>query len=94
MTNLIPHIVIWAAITIVVIFLAVYRRKVNSTVDETLHVLEAESSQVGTQAVVARKLAVIDRWGKSLTILSFLYLLAIVGMYVYSVFSDQSVKLS
>ncbi len=94
MTNLIPHIVIWAILTTVVVFLAVYRKKINSTVDETLHVLDAEAATVGTQAVVAKKLAVVDRWGKALTILAFLYLLAIAGMYIYSVFADQSVKMS
>jgi len=77
-----------------VIFLAVYRRKVNSTVDETLHVLDAEASMVPAQAAVAKKLGTIDLWGKTLTVVAFLYLLAIAGMYIYSVFSDQSVKMS
>ena len=93
-TTLIPHLVIWAVLTTLVIFLAVYRKKVNSTVDETLHILEAEASIVPAQAAVAKKLGTIDLWGKTLTVVAFLYLLAIAGMYIYSVFSDQSVKMS
>lgn len=94
MTILIPHIAIWAVLTTVVVVLAIYRKKVNGTVDETLHVLDAEAGAVGTQNVVARKLATIDRWGKTLTIVAFLYLLAIAGWYLYSVFADTSVKMS
>lgn len=93
-TTLLPHIVIWATLTTVVIFLAVYRKKVNSLTDETLHVLDGDAAVAATQAVVAKKLTVIDRWGKILTILSVLYLLAIAAMYVYSVFQDQAVKMS
>jgi hypothetical protein len=92
--NLIPHIVIWAVITTVVVFLAIYRKRVNATIDDTLHVLDAEAAAVGTQSDVARKLVIIDRWGKPLTALSILYLLAIVGMYIYSSFADPSVKMS
>jgi hypothetical protein len=76
MTTFLPHIVIWSVLTTIVIFLAVYRKKVGSATDETLHVLDAESSVAAAQAVTARKLATIDRWGKILTVLSFLYLLA------------------
>jgi hypothetical protein len=92
--TLLPHLVIWAVLTTFVIFLAIYRRKVGSAADETLHVLDAEVAVVATQAIVAKKLAVVDRWGKIITILSVLYLLAIAAMYVYSVFQDQSVKMS
>jgi hypothetical protein len=94
MTILIPHITIWAVLTTVVVLLAIYRRKVNGTVDETLHVLDAEAGAVGMQNDVAKKLAVIDRWGKALTIVAVLYLLAIAGWYLYSVFADPSVKMS
>lgn len=93
-STLIPHIIIWAVLTTLVIFLAVYRKRVNSTVDETLHVLDAEASVVPTQAAVAKKLGTIDLWGKTLTVIAFLYLLAIAGVYIYSVFTDQSVKMS
>jgi hypothetical protein len=94
MTTLIPHIAIWAVLTTVVVLLAIYRKKVNSTVDETLHVLDAEAGAVGVQNDVAKRLTVIDRWGKTLTVLAFLYLLAIAGMYIYSVFADHSVRMS
>ncbi len=94
MTNLLPHIVIWAVLATIVVILAIYRRKVGSGADETLHVLDGEASAMAAQAVVAKKLAVVDWWGKILTILVVIYLLTIATMYLYSVFQDKGIKLS
>ncbi|MGE5647084.1 MAG: hypothetical protein ACM336_14980 [Acidobacteriota bacterium] len=94
MTQLFPHIVIWAVLTAAVVFLAIYRRKIGLASDESLHVLDAEQSAVAAQAATARKLAVIDRWGKLLTILSVLYLLVIAAIYLYGALADQSIKMS
>jgi hypothetical protein len=94
MTTLLPHVVIWAVLTTIVIFLAIYRRRVGSTVDETLHVLDAEAPTVDVQAQVARKLAIIDRWGKILTVIAALYLLGIAATIIYSILQDQGIKMS
>jgi hypothetical protein len=93
MKPLLPHIVIWAVLTTIVVFLAIYRRKINSRTDESLHVLDAEASIIPTQADVAKKLAVVDRWGKTLTVIAVLYLLGIAAAYIYMAFQDQSIKL-
>ena len=94
MTNLLPHIVIWAVLATIVVILAIYRRKIGSEADETLHVLDGEAAAMSAQAVVAKKLAVIDRWGKILTVIAVIYLLAIATMYFYAVFQDKSIKLT
>jgi hypothetical protein len=93
-TTLFPHLIVWAALTTVVAFLAIYRRRIRAGADETLHVLDAEAGAVSNQITVAKKLAVVDRWGKILTILAALYLLGIAAMYIYSMLQDQSVKMS
>jgi hypothetical protein len=61
--------------------------------DEVLHVLDAEAPLVSNQEVVAKKLEKIDLWGKILTVLVVLYGLGIAGMYLYSMFTDTSVKM-
>ncbi len=93
LTTYLPHIVIWAALTTVVVILALYRRRLDLKVDETLHVLDAEAPVIPAQAETAKKLAVIDRWGKILTIVAVLYLLGIAAAYIYGSFSDTSVRL-
>jgi hypothetical protein len=91
--NYLPYVLIWVVLTMIVVFLAIYRRRINSRVDETLHVRDAEAQAIPTQEVVARKLVIVDRWGKILTVISVLYLLGMAAAYIYSSFQDQSIKL-
>jgi hypothetical protein len=93
-TRFLPHIVAWAVLTTIVVFLAIYRRKIGLTADETLHVLDSDAAEVPVQAAVARKLAVVDRWGKILTVVAILYLLGIAAMYFYMAYRDVGIKLS
>lgn len=93
MTIFLPYIAGWGVLTTVVVILAIYRRRLDLRVDETLHVLDSQASAIPAQAEVAKKLAVIDRWGKILTVLSVLYLLGIAAAYIYSSFNDTSIRL-
>jgi hypothetical protein len=92
--NLIPHIVVWACLTTMVIILALYRRKLDMKVDDMLHVLDSEQQITASQAVVSKKLEKVDRWGKILTALAALYLVIIAGLYVYNSFTDTGVKMT
>ncbi len=93
LTSYLPHIAIWAVLTTVVVILAFYRRRLDLKVDDTLHVLDSEASTIPAQEEVAKKLAVVDRWGKILTVVAVLYLLGIAAAYIYSSFADTSVRL-
>jgi hypothetical protein len=66
--SLIPFVVVWAVLATAVLVLAIYRMRIAGRTDELLHVQEAEASLVYQQAEVAKKLDVIDRWGKILTV--------------------------
>ena len=66
--SLIPFVVVWAVLATAVLVLAIYRMRIAGRTDELLHVQEAEASLVYQQAEVAKKLEVIDRWGKILTV--------------------------
>jgi len=93
LTSYAPHIAVWAVLTTIVVILAIYRRRLDMRVDETIHVLDAEAGSIPQQEEVSKKLIVIDRWGKILTVVAVLYLLGIAAAYVYSSFNDTSVKL-
>ena len=93
MTNLIVHLVIWAVLATIVVFLGLYRRRIYMKSDEVLHVLDAEAPLVSNQEVVGAQLVKIDRWGKVLTIVVVVYGLAIAGLYVYRMFMDTSIKM-
>jgi hypothetical protein len=67
--SLIPFVVIWAVLATVVLVLAIQRMRIAGRSDELLHVQEAEDPLVYQQEEVAKKLEVVDRWGKILTII-------------------------
>lgn len=78
--NLIPLVVSWAVLATAVLALAFYRRAVASKEDDVLHV----NHDVGTQQVtIAKKLEVIDKWGKILTIVAAVYGVMILGLFMY-----------
>ena len=93
MESLIPHLVIWAVLATVVILLAIYRRRVDMKADDMLHVAAGEEKEASAQVVVSQKLVKIDRWGKILTVIVFLYGFGLVVWYLYSMFADSTVKM-
>jgi hypothetical protein len=93
MSNMIIHLVIWAVLATVVVFLALYRRRLYMKTDELLHVLDAEAPLVATQNEIGKKLEKVDFWGKTLTVIVGLYALAIAGMYIYRLFTDTSIRM-
>lgn len=93
MQSLIPHLVVWAVLATVVILLAVYRRRVDLKADDMLHVAAGEEGQASDQVVVSRKLEKIDLWGKILTVVVVVYGLALAGWYIWSQFTDSSIKM-
>jgi hypothetical protein len=80
--DLIPYFILGIVLVLAVIALAVWRKVVAGQEDDTLHVL-AEPSVITHQVSVAHKLEVIDKWGKLLTIVTTLYLIAVVVFYAY-----------
>ena len=81
--NLFPFAVLFAVMALAVIALIVVRKRISSGEDDTLHVMEGDAAMIPHQQEIAHKLEVIDRWGKSLTVLTVVYGLAIGALWVY-----------
>ncbi|HUO28298.1 MAG TPA: hypothetical protein VMU80_03700 [Bryobacteraceae bacterium] len=82
--NLLPYAVLWGVLAIAVLSLILYRRSVSSQEDDSIHLEgHASSDQVG----LAQRLASIDRWGKTLTVLAVLFGLALAGVYMYQIWT-------
>ena len=90
MMTLIPYAVVWAVLATVVLALYIWRRAVAKNEDETLHVLDAEAAQISQQVVIAKKLEVIDRWGKTLTVIVVIYALVLAALYIYNVWEAST----
>jgi hypothetical protein len=87
--NFVPLAVVGAVLVAIVIAMIVWRKVVSSREDDSIHVLE-DSDMVQGQVAVAKKLAVIDRWGKVATVITALYLLGVAGVYFYQVWERSS----
>jgi hypothetical protein len=81
--NLFPFAVLWALLAVAVLALIVIRRRIAVGEDDTLHVMEGDAAMIPHQQEIAHKLEVIDRWGKSLTVLTVVSGLVIGGLWVY-----------
>ncbi len=79
---------IWAIMTATVLVLAIYRKIVAVDEDDMVHVSDGEQHLIGKQKMVAQKLDVIDRWGKTLTVVVLVYGLALAAWYLYQVWQQ------
>ncbi|HUE00232.1 MAG TPA: hypothetical protein VMR62_11725 [Bryobacteraceae bacterium] len=82
--NLLPYAIFWGVLAIVVLFLIVYRKSVSSQEDDSIHL---EGNTAVHQMSLAHKLALIDRWGKTLTIVVALYGIALAAIYLYQIWN-------
>jgi hypothetical protein len=80
--NLSAYIVIWAALALVVLGLAIYRNLLGIR-EGTLHVSGGGASMVAQQIKGFRKEETIERWGERLTVLVVAYGLVLAIIYLY-----------
>ena len=76
-------VVLWVALGIATLALALYRKFVSLKEDDYLHLAEGEGRLIPQQVAIAKKLEWIDKWGKSLTVITVLLGLGIAGAYLY-----------
>jgi hypothetical protein len=79
--NLFPIVVSWAILASMVAGLALYRKIVANKEDDFLHVDARLENQ---QRAVAKKLEVIDKWGKLLTIVAGVFTLILLAALLYN----------
>ncbi len=88
--NLMPFGATWIALACAVLILAIYRRRLTSQEDDTLHVSDGESARIPQQAAAAHRIEVVDRWGKTLTVIGAVYGLLLGAAYFYQYWVESS----
>ena len=78
-----PILIAWLALAGVVLALALYRKIVSRTEDDLIHMHQADAVLISRQMAFARRLELIDFWGKTLTILAAVFGLALLALLVY-----------
>jgi len=80
----------WVALAIAVLGLALYRKWIASRDDDSIHI-SGDGLVLEEQKVLSNKLEVIDRWGKTLTIVTVVFGLALMAAAVYIAWQQQPV---
>jgi len=88
--NLLPYLAIWAILAVWVLALGAYRIMVARRDDSTLDVLESNDRVIAQQKMAIQKIGAIDRWGKSLTVVTVLYGLAIAAVYIAHLWQESA----
>lgn len=77
---------VWAVLALMVLMFAAYRKMKARNEDDVLHVSGSNWSAADKQQSLARSMAQIDRWGIVLTVVTVLYGLTLLIIYLTGVF--------
>jgi len=83
-----PFLAGWIALACGVAGLAAYRRTVANREDDVLHVRASDAGEVAKQTLLARRLDIVDRWGKILTVAAAAYGVLLGAAYLYQIWLE------
>lgn len=81
-TNLMPWMILWALVTTAVVVLALWRNMLGLHDLGGIHIGEGEEKDAEVEEQLTRKIARIEKWGKSLTVASGVLILGIGLLWV------------
>ncbi len=90
MIDLTPFVAIFVVLSAITLGLALYRKVVSSSEEDVVHLGPGEERAIPVQVQLAQKLSVIDRWGKTLTVVTLLLGIGIGCGYLYKAWLDPS----
>jgi hypothetical protein len=87
--NFLPYLIVWGALAIAVIVLFLYHRSIARQEDAHLDVLES-AAVAAQQVALERKLVVVDKWGKILTVIAVVSGLVLALLYFIQSWEQMS----
>ena len=81
--TLTPFVTTFFVLGFVTAILALYRKLLAMREDDYVHFTESEAKYIPQQLAMAHRIHIIDRWGETLTILTAVAGLIVIGVYVY-----------
>jgi hypothetical protein len=81
--NLTPFVILWSILALAVLGLALYRKLIANHEDDLIHIGPGEEKLIPQQVQIAAKLEIVDRWGKTLTVIVAAAGLLIAAAYLY-----------
>lgn len=84
-------VAIWAVLGAITLVLAVYRRIfATHNEEDVVRLAPGEEGEVNKQAVLAKRLAGIDRWGVTMTVITVIMGLGLAGGYLYQAWESPN----
>jgi hypothetical protein len=81
--NLFPFLMAWSVLAAVVLAMIVARKVISRHEEPALHL--TSNALVSSQANLAHKLDLIDKWGKALTVIALVSGLLLATIYVWQI---------
>lgn len=81
--HLTPYVVAWACLAILVLGLALIRYLTSFREDDNIHISEGERGMITNQLSIFHRLDAIDRWGKTLTVLTLIMGVVLAVIYIW-----------
>jgi len=82
--------IVWLALTLLLIGLALYRKfEAHFHEDDLLHLAEGEERLIPNQVATARLLDRIDGWGKTLTVVDAVFGLTLLAVFLFNAWQDS-----
>lgn len=88
--NWTPYIAIWSLLAAVVLALAVYRKFLSVHEDDSIHVSDGGARLIPEQVANAQRIAVVEKWGKTLTAILLVAGLVLAAIYFHGVWMTSS----
>jgi hypothetical protein len=81
--------ILWAVLTISIVFLAVARKIAARNEDDLLHLSGGAANLISQQTTTARRLDWFDQWGKRLTIIDGAFFVLLVAIMLFTAWRES-----
>ena len=83
---------VWCLLALVVLSLAGYRKVIANREDDLVHLGEGDAGLIVAQKDTEERLALVDKWGKILTVVTLVLGLVIGAYYLYQGWIESAQK--
>ena len=88
--NLMRFSAILVVLILGIVVVAIYRARLSRKEEESLHVLGTDEAEITMKMTIAQKLLVVERWLKILIIVTVLYSIGLLGLFLWDAWERTS----
>ncbi len=88
--NLMLFSAIFVVLIAAIIVVAIYRARLSRMEQESLHVLGTDPAEISQKMTIAQKLLLVERWMRILIILTVIYGIGLLGLFLWDAWERTS----